>query len=64
MTNEKEDLENRTCKGVILFVDDQLMDKFSTAIELMQEDGYFIKGFTNGDDATEFISGGVNTIWP
>lgn len=63
MTKEKEDLGNRSCKGVILWVDDRLEDKFPTTIMLLQEKGYLIESFTKGEDASEFISGGGITIW-
>ena len=39
MTNEKEDLENRSCKGVILWVDDHLEDKFPASIRMLEEKG-------------------------
>lgn len=58
MTKGKEGLENRTCKGVILWVDDSLEDKFPATIMLLERKGYFIERFTIGDDAADFISGG------
>ncbi len=62
MKNEKEDLENKSCKGVILWVDDRLESKFPATLIMLQKKGYFIQGFTNGDDAADFIIGGVNTV--